>query len=60
MMGGCNPRVFRRMTHEQRQRYMQRVAHLHRNLAIIGAVGVPLALGGAAYAVLAYVWRVAA
>lgn len=59
-MGGCNPRLFRRMTHEQRQRYMQRVVRLHRSLAIIGAVGVPMALGGAAYAVLAYFFRVAA
>lgn len=57
---GCNPRVFSRMDRDQRQRYMRRVMRLHRDLAIIGAIGVPLALGGLACAVLAYAWRVSA
>lgn len=59
-MGGCNPRAFRQMTNEQRQRYMHRVIGLHRGLVIIGAIGVPMALGGLACAVLEYVWRIGA
>lgn len=37
---GCNPKTFRNKTPEQVQRQMQRVMSLHRQIAVVNAIGL--------------------
>lgn len=56
---GCNPKVFQRMTPEQRKRYMRRVMRLHLQLTVCSCVGMMFLGLGLLIAALVHSWRVA-